>query len=137
MTGDQLKAWRTARKISQVDLGRRLGISRESIVRYEASGDEGVPKLVELAVASLALGFDSYSGESVAVNVFKLEVHEFGRKVGERLIETANSLRHGRSKPFDQFDISFCLKRNGIHLGEDNVFALNNDQVRDFLREFY
>lgn len=137
MTGDQMKAWRSTRKISQASLAGVLGISRESVVRYEQSGDAGVPKLVELALASLALGFDHYSGGDVAVNVFKLEVHDFGRKPGERLIETANSFRHGRTKPFDYFEISEFLKRNGVHLGEDRVFALNDHLVREFVRDFY
>ena len=136
MTGDQLKAWRSARKISQADLGRRLGISRESMIRHESSGTEPVPKQIELAICALALGFDAFNGSNIGVNVFKLEDYCFGHVTGP-VFETVFSLRHGRSKPVDHRDITMFLKRNGIHVDEDLVFALNDDLVRELLKEFY
>lgn len=136
MTGDQLKAWRSARKISQVDLGRRLGISRESMIRYEASGTDPVPKQLELAICALALGFDAFNGSNIGVNVFKLEDHSFGHVTGP-VFETVFSLRHGRSKPYGHRDITMFLKRHDIHVDDDLVFTLNDDLVRELLRDFY
>ena len=52
LTGDELRAWRTAKKLTQVQLAGRLEITDRTIIDYE-SGKRPIPRVVELAVRAL------------------------------------------------------------------------------------
>lgn len=52
MTGDQLRAWRAARNLSQAQLARLLGMGVRQIAKYEA-GEAPIRPVVELALAEI------------------------------------------------------------------------------------
>lgn len=69
MTAEQFKAWRAAMGLSQQQAAEALGLSRLSIINYEAGRrrEDGrpvaIPKTVELACAALAAGLDPWTDE--------------------------------------------------------------------------
>ena len=71
MTGEELKVWREARGLTQAQLGERLGMHRDSIVRHEKA--EAIPKTIELALLALTLGVQRFEGREIVLNQFRLE----------------------------------------------------------------
>ncbi len=67
MTPEQFKAWRTRMGFSQSRAAEALGISRSSVINYEAGEHRGdgrpapIPKTVELACAAIAAGITAYT----------------------------------------------------------------------------
>lgn len=54
MTGSELRAWRRAARLTQDAASARLGVSRRALQKYEARGDQPIPKLLALAVGGAA-----------------------------------------------------------------------------------
>ena len=52
MTGDELRAWRTRKALTQVQLAAQLEMTDRTIIDYE-SGERPIPRVVELAVRAL------------------------------------------------------------------------------------
>jgi transcriptional regulator with XRE-family HTH domain len=52
MTGEELRKRREELRLTQAELGKRLGLSRLSILRYE-KGLVPVPKMVEYAMREI------------------------------------------------------------------------------------
>ena len=50
MTGSELKALREQEGMTQEQLGKRLGVNRDTIRRYERQ--DSIPEMVELAVSA-------------------------------------------------------------------------------------
>lgn len=122
MNGTDLKNWREAKGLTQADLGRLLGKSREAVLGYER-GDKDLPRTVELALLALTLGGNSYDGREVVLNQFRLE---YGTVKGVE-IEQLNSLTQGRSKVAERGEIAAWLAdregiwrdANGLHVTDD------------------
>lgn len=53
MNGFQLRDWRKSFGLSQDDLAGKLGVSRETIVRWEAGAKISHPGMLELACKQL------------------------------------------------------------------------------------
>jgi len=68
MTGEQLRRWRRARKLTQIQLARRLRISERRIRALEGDRScrsHSVPKLVELACYAVDNGVFAFDGGAV------------------------------------------------------------------------
>jgi DNA-binding transcriptional regulator YiaG len=52
MTGQELQEWRRKWSVSQEDLGRVLGVFRESVSRWE-TGTRNIPSFLPLALEAL------------------------------------------------------------------------------------
>lgn len=61
MSGQQLRVFRKARGLTQAEFGELLGLTRFRVCNLERMPE--VPKHVELACASVALGVLGYDGE--------------------------------------------------------------------------
>jgi transcriptional regulator with XRE-family HTH domain len=55
MTGEELRAWRESARLSQVELGRLLGVHPQQIYKWE-SGNSGIvhPRIMERALRDVA-----------------------------------------------------------------------------------
>lgn len=53
MNGFQLRDWRRAQKLTQDDLAGKLGVARETIVRWEAGATINHERMLELACKQL------------------------------------------------------------------------------------
>jgi len=52
MKPEDLRAWRTDRELSQIDLATLLGVTNQTVYRWEA-GSRSVPAFLELALRYL------------------------------------------------------------------------------------
>lgn len=120
MNGTELKNWREAKGLTQADLGRLLGKSRESVVAYEKS-DKPVPKAVELACGALTLGMKVFKGGPVTLNQYRLEPW----LVEGVEMETLATLT-GRSMPAPKGVLRKWLEEEGrgVQLDQNDIFAL-------------
>lgn len=53
LTGEEVKAWRVSRRLTQPDLGRWLGLTPQAVARYEVVG---ASKATALAFAAIDRG---------------------------------------------------------------------------------
>lgn len=92
MDSEQFKAFREAQKLTQTELANALGISRESVTKYER-GVNPVPKPVELACAALKLGVESYDGGALELHRYRV-IERYGNEIIECLSEGWRSRNH-------------------------------------------
>lgn len=64
MTADDFEAWQDGMGLSGLEAARRLGLAKNSVVRYRA---EGAPVTVALACAALAAGLGPWRPATAAV----------------------------------------------------------------------
>lgn len=62
LTGQQLHDWRVAAALTQVAASTKMGISRASIVKWEANADAFLPKWVGLCIAAVDADLEPYRG---------------------------------------------------------------------------
>lgn len=53
MNGTQIRDWRKARKLTQIDLAELLGVHRATLIRWEQGEPQQYPKLLDLALESV------------------------------------------------------------------------------------
>ncbi|MGO4172496.1 helix-turn-helix domain-containing protein [Bosea sp. TAF32] len=121
MNSDQLKAWRSANKLSQGDLASKLNISRDAVSNYER-GVQPVPKTVELATAALSIGIEEFDGSPIRLDQFKV-MSNYG-------VEWIESFTGGwRSAPQAMGTIAEWFRSQGITIGEDGLVSTTRTDV--------
>lgn len=53
MTGNEFRSLRAILGMKQADLARELDVSRTTLISWERRGEDGVPRLAELAILAL------------------------------------------------------------------------------------
>lgn len=121
MNSEQFKAFREAQKLTQTELANALGISRESVTKYERAVNP-VPKAVSMACGLLSLGVQEFDGTPITLERFRV-MSAYG-------VEWLESSREGwRSKPQKAGEIAEWMERQGYKLADDNSLSTNNVHV--------
>ena len=72
MTGEDVRAWRTSRKLTQQQFAELLGVSRQSVYQWETGGYLPAGRLLELALHALACQqVDSRPGDRETLQVIQ------------------------------------------------------------------